>query len=59
LIVEYGLGSVALDAITLEVLERNPRARRAYEKSGFTEVETKDEDGERWVVMEIARTAER
>jgi RimJ/RimL family protein N-acetyltransferase len=53
LIVQHGLGTVGLRRITLTVLARNPRAIRAYEKSGFTRTHTFAEDGEEWVQMEI------
>jgi RimJ/RimL family protein N-acetyltransferase len=51
LIVEYGFARLGLERITLEVLARNPRARRAYEKAGFVESSEFEEDGERWVAM--------
>ena len=35
-VVEYGLKTVGLHRIWLEVVEFNERARRAYEKAGFT-----------------------
>ena len=53
LIVQHGLHSVGLRRITLTVLARNPRAIRAYAKTGFTRTGTFPEDGEEWVQMEI------
>ena len=35
LIVRYGLGTMGLHRITLEVYDFNPRARHVYEKAGF------------------------
>lgn len=59
LIVTHGLETIGLRRITLTVLARNPRARRAYEKAGFEVVGTEDDGGERWVRMAIERSAER
>ena len=56
LIVAHGFDHVGLDRIVLEVLARNPRARRAYEKAGFHVTGTKAEDGEDWIEMAIERT---
>lgn len=53
LIVAHGLRTVGLDRITLTVLARNPRARRAYETAGFVVSEEFEEDGEAWVGMAI------
>lgn len=36
LIIRYGLHSLGLHRISLEVYDHNPRARRVYEKVGFT-----------------------
>jgi RimJ/RimL family protein N-acetyltransferase len=55
LIVAHGFDHVGLDRIELEVLARNPRARRAYEKSGFEVTAEVHEDGEDWVHMAITR----
>lgn len=55
LIVGHGFEVLGLDRITLEVLARNPRARRAYEKAGFTTTAETFEDGEDWVQMVIVR----
>lgn len=59
LIVDHGFNQLGLDQITLEVLARNPRARRSYEKAGFaitSEVAAEDsDDGEAWVNMAINR----
>lgn len=53
LIVRYGFDRLALERIELEVLERNPRARRAYEKAGFV-VDSREIDGsETWLLMSI------
>lgn len=54
LVVEHGLRTIGLKAITLGVLVRNPRARRAYERSGFVVTREYVEDGEAWLEMEIA-----
>lgn len=53
LMVTHGLEVVGLDHIDLEVLARNPRARRVYERVGFVPIEELPEDGEDWVVMRI------
>lgn len=53
LIVNHGLAVVGLRAITLGVLARNPRARRAYERAGFVVSKEYVEDGEAWVEMRI------
>lgn len=53
LIVEHGLRTVGLRRITLGVLRRNPRARRAYERAGFVVTGEWHEDGEDWVGMAI------
>lgn len=55
LIVEHGLREVGLAQITLGVLARNPRARRAYRHAGFHETGRWTEDGEEWVGMAIRR----
>ncbi len=36
LILDYGFGELGLHRIALEVYSSNPRARKAYEKAGFT-----------------------
>ena len=56
LIVDYGFATVGLQRITLEVLARNPRAQRAYEKAGFVRTGESVDDGETWVEMEIRPT---
>lgn len=53
LLIGHALGPMGLDTITLTVLARNERARRAYERVGFRETGTFDDDGERWVAMAI------
>ena len=53
LILNHGFDQVGLRTITLEVLARNPRAKRAYEKAGFRETRRFEEDGEDWVEMQI------
>jgi RimJ/RimL family protein N-acetyltransferase len=53
LIVGHGLDAIGLDAITLGVLARNPRARRAYEKAGFRVTREHEDGGEVWIEMEI------
>ena len=45
-IVNFGFGELRLDRIWLEVWTENPRARRAYEKAGFTREGTLRSD--RW-----------
>ncbi|MEM9133117.1 MAG: GNAT family N-acetyltransferase [Actinomycetota bacterium] len=57
LIIDHGFGPVGLDRITLEVLARNPRARRTYEKIGFHVTAEVAEDGEDWVHMALDRAA--
>ncbi|MEO6126616.1 MAG: GNAT family N-acetyltransferase [Ilumatobacteraceae bacterium] len=53
LVVRHGLGSIGLTSITLGVLARNPRARKAYERAGFQVVGQIEEDGEQWIDMAI------
>ncbi|MEL6982689.1 MAG: GNAT family N-acetyltransferase [Actinomycetota bacterium] len=53
LIVRHGFDHLGLDRITLEVLTRNPRAKRTYEKVGFVTVGGSVEDGEAWTHMAI------
>ena len=53
LVVAHGFDSIGLRLITLEVLERNPRAIRVYEKVGFLVTETYVEEGERWIRMNL------
>ena len=55
LIVGYGIDILGLKAINLEVLARNQRARRSYEKVGFTVVNHSTEDGEQWIHMTISK----
>lgn len=55
LIVEHGLGEIGLRRIHLGVLARNPRAIRVYEKSGFRRIGEMEQDGERWIEMEICK----
>lgn len=55
LIIGHGFDHVGLKRITLEVLARNPRAQRAYEKAGFVKTGDSFEDGEDWVHMAIDR----
>lgn len=56
IILRHGFDGIGLDAITLEVLERNPRARRVYTKQGFEETRRFAEGGENWVEMRIRRS---
>jgi RimJ/RimL family protein N-acetyltransferase len=56
MIVDYGLDVIGLQAITLEVLARNERGRRAYERAGFRITDEFFEDGEAWISMAIGRT---
>lgn len=53
LIISHGLEAIGLAHIDLEVLARNPRARRVYEKVGFEVIGEMSEDGEDWVAMRI------
>lgn len=53
LIVQHGLQHVGLRRITLEVLARNARAIRAYERAGFAATETYDDANEQWIRMEV------
>lgn len=53
LIVDHGFTTIGLRFITLEVLARNPRAMRTYEKNGFVETRRFAEDGEDWVEMRL------
>ncbi len=54
LIIGHGLETIGLREITLGVLARNPRARRAYERVGFTTTSEYREDGEDWISMSIS-----
>ncbi len=56
LVVDHALRTMGLQRLTLGVLARNPRARRAYEKAGFRRVRDYVEDGEGWVEMEVRRS---
>jgi RimJ/RimL family protein N-acetyltransferase len=53
LIVDHGLGTIGLRAITLTVLAVNSRAIRAYEKARFRRTGETIEAGKAWVEMEI------
>lgn len=55
LIANYGFTQLGLNRVLLDVLARNPRARRTYEKVGFTIVSQTDEDGETWIHMAMTR----
>lgn len=55
LILAHGFVGIGLQAITLEVLARNPRARRVYVKHGFEETRRFVEDDEDWVEMIVRR----
>ncbi|MEM7340797.1 MAG: GNAT family N-acetyltransferase [Actinomycetota bacterium] len=57
LIVRHGLDELGLARITLEVLARNPRAVRTYEKVGFVRTAEVVEDGEAWIHMAITSPA--
>lgn len=54
LVVAHGLRTIGLEAISLEVLARNPRARVVYDKLGFVTVRDFDEDDESWIEMRIS-----
>lgn len=56
MLVDHGLRTMGLEAITLGVLARNPRARKVYERAGFRTIRSHVEDGEEWVDMEIRRS---
>ncbi len=55
LVIAHGLDTIGLSSISLEVLERNPRARAVYEKLGFAFVSAFVEDDESWIEMRIER----
>lgn len=55
LIVAHGLDTMGLSFISLEVLDRNPRARAVYENVGFTTIREFVEDDESWIEMRIGR----
>lgn len=55
LIAQHGFDELGLDRIDLDVLTRNPRAMRTYEKAGFTITGESTEDGEAWTHMAITR----
>lgn len=59
LIVRHGLETIGLRAITLGVLARNPRARSAYERAGFSVTQEYEEDGEAWIEMRIVSQIDR
>lgn len=55
LIVQHGFDRLGLDRILLEVLARNPRAERTYEKVGFKRTAETVDDGDAWIHMAMAR----
>ena len=55
LIVHHAFSGIGLMRVTLEVLSRNPRARRSYEKAGFSVVREFEESDENWIEMAITR----
>jgi RimJ/RimL family protein N-acetyltransferase len=57
LVVDYGLQVLGLSQITLDVWSENLRAIRVYEKVGFVQTSTIDEDGKQFVIMQIAKPA--
>ncbi len=59
LVVGHAWETMGLARLTLEVLARNPRAIRSYERLGFVETERSTEDGEEWVAMNIHRRGKR
>ena len=59
LLVQHGLNEVGLSQIHLEVLSRNMRAIRAYERVGFRTAGVREEDGEVWISMEVGSAAGR
>ncbi|WP_061962500.1 GNAT family N-acetyltransferase [Demequina flava] len=59
LVVDHAFATMGLQRLTLEVLARNPRARRSYERLGFVETSQYSEDGEDWIVMAARRPATR
>jgi RimJ/RimL family protein N-acetyltransferase len=54
LVVDYGFQVLGLSRITLDVLSENQRAIRVYEKVGFLQTSTIEDDGKEFLVMEIA-----
>lgn len=63
LVCGYAFDVVGLDRITLEVFEFNPRARRVYEKVGFTPTGTREDalrfDGVAVAALDMELTRER
>ena len=55
LIIDHGLDTIGLAAVSLEVLARNARARAVYDAIGFEQQREFDEDGESWIEMRITR----
>lgn len=57
LMVAHAFTAIGLDRVTLDVRGDNPRAIRAYEKSGFAVTGREVEDGIEWVDMALTRDA--
>ncbi len=57
LLVQHGFRRLDLQRIELEVLARNSRARRTYEKAGFVVTDETTEDGEDWIHMAMTPSA--
>ncbi|MFV0632746.1 GNAT family N-acetyltransferase [Demequina sp.] len=55
LMLAHAFERIGLTTVVLDVLARNPRAVRAYEKAGFVETSRQEEDGEEWIDMAITR----
>ncbi|MDE0572748.1 GNAT family N-acetyltransferase [Demequina sp. B12] len=51
----HAFTDLQLNQVTLDVLERNTRARASYATLGFTETDRYEEDGESWITMALAR----
>lgn len=57
LTVQHAFTTMGVKRLTLEVLARNPRAVRSYEKIGFVESGRFAEDGENWIEMTLSEKA--
>ncbi|XUX00662.1 MAG: GNAT family N-acetyltransferase [Dehalogenimonas sp.] len=53
--VEYVFSCTGLKKLTLRTLEDNVRAQKSFSRAGFRPIETFDEDGHRFLRMEINR----
>ncbi len=57
LMAQYAFGNLGLSSLRLDVLERNHRARRVYEKCGFVATRSYTDESESWVAMELRPAA--